>query len=81
MPFKILIGGTGIAGLSAAIALSDKGYSTRVVEVTSQLKAIGGIIVIQPNANRMLDKFGVYQGMARLCGVRPLERSQEIFGW
>lgn len=44
-----------------------------VVEATSQLKAIGGIIVIQPNANRVLDKLGVYQRMLRICGIEPIE--------
>lgn len=73
MPFKIVIVGTGIAGLSAAIALGDKGNAVTVVEAASKLKAIGGIIVIQPNANRVLDKLGVYQEMLRICGVEPME--------
>jgi 2-polyprenyl-6-methoxyphenol hydroxylase-like FAD-dependent oxidoreductase len=46
MPFKIVTVGTGIAGLSAAIALGAKGLNVTVVEATSQLRAIGGIIVI-----------------------------------
>jgi salicylate hydroxylase len=75
MPFKIVVVGTGIAGLSAAIALSDKGHTVTVVEATSQLKAIGGIIAIQPNANRVLDKLGVYQEMLRICGVEPISFS------
>ena len=70
MPFKIIIVGTGIAGLASAIALSDKGHAVTVVEATSQLKAIGGIIVLQPNANRVMDRLGVYQDMFRVSGLR-----------
>jgi salicylate hydroxylase len=72
MPFNIIIVGTGIAGLAAAIALSDKGHAVTVVEATSQLKAIGGIIVLQPNANRVMDRLGVYQDMLGVSGVRPM---------
>jgi salicylate hydroxylase len=71
MPFKIIIVGTGIAGLSAAITLSDKGHAVTVVEATSELKATGGIIMLQPNANRVLDHMGVYEEISRIGGVQP----------
>jgi salicylate hydroxylase len=72
MPFKIVIVGTGIAGLSSAIALSDKGHSVTVVEAATKLQPIGGTIVIQANANRVLDRLGVYQSLLPICGTTPL---------
>ncbi|TAQ86911.1 hypothetical protein B7494_g4752 [Chlorociboria aeruginascens] len=55
MPFNIVIVGTGIAGLGAAITLVNKGHNITVLEATSQLRPIGGVIVLQANANRVLD--------------------------
>lgn len=72
MPFKTLLLGTGIAGLCAGIALSDKGHTVAVVEETSELKTVGGIIAIHANANRMLDQMGVYQEMLRIYGTEPV---------
>jgi salicylate hydroxylase len=61
MPFKIIIVRTGIADHGAAIALTQKGHAVTVVEASPQLQPIGGIIVTQANANRVLDSLGVYQ--------------------
>ena len=75
MPFKVVIVGTGIAGLSTAIALSDKGHSVTVVEAASKLQPIGGTIVVQANANRVLDGLGVYKSLLEICGTAPLPLS------
>lgn len=72
MPFKTLLLGTGIASLCTAIALSGKGHTVTVVEETSELKTVGGIIAIHANANRMLDQMGVYQEMLRIYGTEPV---------
>ena len=72
MPFKIVIVGTGIAGLAAGIALADKGHQVTALEATSKLQAIGGIIVVQANGNRALDRLGVYKKFAEVCGTKPL---------
>ncbi|KAE9364905.1 FAD/NAD(P)-binding domain-containing protein [Stipitochalara longipes BDJ] len=75
MPFKIVIVGTGIAGLGAAIALADKGHNVTIVEATSQLQPIGGIIVLQANASRVLDKLGVYQYFLATNAPTPFKRN------
>jgi salicylate hydroxylase len=41
------------------------------VEATAKLEAIGGIIVIQANANRILDKLGLYQDLLPICSAEP----------
>ena len=69
MPLKAVIVGTGIAGLGTAIALKDKGHIVTVVESTSQLQPIGGIITIQANASRVLDSWGVYEALLMICAA------------
>jgi salicylate hydroxylase len=69
MPLKAVIVGTGIAGLGTAIALKDKGHIVTVVEATSQLQPIGGIITIQANASRILDSWGVYEALLTICAA------------
>jgi salicylate hydroxylase len=72
MTFKVVIVGTGIAGLATGIALAEKGHDVTILEATPKLQAIGGIIVIQANGNRMLDRLGVYKKFAEVCGTEPL---------
>ena len=72
MPFNVIIVGTGIAGLSAAITLSEAGHSVTIVEATSKLQAIGGILILQASANRLLDQLGVYSSILDICSTDPV---------
>ena len=60
-----------MAGLGAAIALTNKGHNVTVLESTPQLQPIGGIIVMQANANRILDNLGVYESLLPICAAKP----------
>jgi len=54
MPFRILIVGGGIAGLSAAIALKAPDRHITILEQSHLLSEIGAAISLQPNASRIL---------------------------
>jgi 2-polyprenyl-6-methoxyphenol hydroxylase-like FAD-dependent oxidoreductase len=56
---EILIGGGGLGGLAAALALSRKGIASHVVEKARQFGEIGAGLQIAPNAARILDGLGV----------------------
>ncbi|KAK6440732.1 hypothetical protein LTR95_003031 [Oleoguttula sp. CCFEE 5521] len=71
MPLCIIIVGTGIAGLAAAIALARSGHTVTLLEATSELRPIGGIIVLQANANRALHSLGVYNTLSQYCARVP----------
>ena len=63
---QILIGGGGIGGLSAAIALLQRGFDVEVFEQASELREFGAGIQISPNGNRALDSLGVFKTLHRL---------------
>jgi 2-polyprenyl-6-methoxyphenol hydroxylase-like FAD-dependent oxidoreductase len=69
---RILIVGGGIAGLMAAIALRQHGFSPELIECEPAWRAAGAGIALQPNAMRLLRAFGV--GMAVKRGGAPLRR-------
>ena len=56
---KVLIAGGGIGGLSAAVALLQRGIDVEVYEQAPELKEVGAGIQISPNGNRVLDTLGV----------------------
>jgi FAD-dependent urate hydroxylase len=56
----ILIVGGGIAGLSAAAALRQKGFDPELVERELEWSALGAGIAIQPNGTRVLQSLGVF---------------------
>jgi 2-polyprenyl-6-methoxyphenol hydroxylase-like FAD-dependent oxidoreductase len=69
---RILIVGGGIAGLTAAIALRQRGFSPELIEREPAWRAVGAGIALQPNAMRLLMNLGV--GTAVKRAGAPLER-------
>ncbi|MEM9579410.1 MAG: FAD-dependent oxidoreductase [Pseudomonadota bacterium] len=61
----IAIIGAGIAGLSAAVALAEKGITAKVFEAAPRLAPMGTSLSIWPNAMRCLDDWGLAQDVAR----------------
>ena len=55
------IAGGGFAGLVAAIALSQRGWSVRVHEKAELLRAFGAGIFIWENGLRVLKAVGAYE--------------------
>jgi salicylate hydroxylase len=59
----ILIVGGGIGGLAAALALARAGEEVRVLEAAPQFTELGAGIQIAPNATRVLDSLGIFDGL------------------
>ncbi|HWW81415.1 MAG TPA: FAD-dependent monooxygenase [Steroidobacteraceae bacterium] len=55
----ILIVGGGLGGLTTALALARRGWSTRVLEGAAEFGAIGYGIQFGPNIFHVLDRIGV----------------------
>ncbi|KPI34546.1 3-hydroxybenzoate 6-hydroxylase [Cyphellophora attinorum] len=67
--------GSGIGGLACGIALTAKGHNVTILEATKQMQAIGGIIVCFANTGRVLDQWGVYGSLLKICRDRPFRGS------
>ncbi|GAU68341.1 putative oxidoreductase [Streptomyces sp. NBRC 110611] len=63
---NIAIIGAGIGGLTAAIALREKGHRVNVYEQTSELRAIGAGFGVLPNAMHLLATVGLDEGVQRI---------------
>ena len=61
--------GAGIAGLSAAHALSQKGWETRVFDKTPVFREIGAGIQLTPNATRILRRLGLLDKIRSFASV------------
>lgn len=69
---RIAIVGSGIAGLSHAIALSRLGATVDVFEQASALREVGAALQISENGAKALDHLGVYQAIASYITPSPL---------
>ena len=61
---KIAILGGGVAGVSSAIALKQKGFDVSVYERHASASNIGAGIVVWPNAAYILEQLGVLNEIA-----------------
>lgn len=61
----ILIVGGGIAGLATALALSQTGRASLIIEQAEAFAEIGAGIQIGPNGSRMLDRLGLLDWVRR----------------
>lgn len=61
---EIAIAGAGIAGLTAAIALSRRGFSVCLYERADMLADIGAGIQLAPNAMTVLQRLGLAEALA-----------------
>ena len=65
---KITILGGGVAGVSAAITLKQKGFDVTVYERHKTETNIGAGIVVWPNASYVLEKLGVLEQIKAVSG-------------
>ena len=70
MPRRAIIVGAGVAGVTAAIALSQAGFRVAIYERTNTLDEFGAGLQITPNATRVLARLGVLERVLPLA-LRP----------
>src|ERR1700761_1386377 len=64
---QVLIVGGGIGGLTAALALANKGIPAQVIEQATEFKEIGAGIQLGPNAFWMLEELGLVEPIHALA--------------
>ena len=71
---RIAVAGAGIAGLTAAIALAQRGIQVDLFERAAGLQEVGAGIQLSPNAMGILDRLGVAARLAgNLCEPEAIE--------
>lgn len=71
---KVLIAGSGIGGMAAALSLLRRGYDVEVYEQAPELGEVGAGVQISPNGSRALDALGVFETLkAASCAPRRKE--------
>lgn len=71
---RVIIVGSGIAGLTAAVALQQHGVDTQIYDAAAALEPAGKGIWVPPNAMQVLDRLGLADPITRK-GV-PLNRAE-----
>lgn len=75
---KVLISGGGIGGLTAALALLQRGFEVQVFEQAAELKEIGAGVQLGPNGVRVLHALGLAEPLAAL-GVKATAKEVRIW--
>ncbi|HYH79222.1 MAG TPA: FAD-dependent monooxygenase [Longimicrobium sp.] len=66
MTGDVVIVGGGIGGLTAAIALRQRGFAPRVYEAAPELREVGAGIWVPPNAMQVLARLGLADAVSRV---------------
>ena len=64
---QFLVIGGGIGGLATALALAQKGFSSRLLEQAPEFGEIGAGIQLGPNVFRMFEKLGITEDVRQLA--------------
>jgi salicylate hydroxylase len=75
MPNIAIIGG-GIAGLTCALALAERGFHSTIFEQATALKEVGAGIQLSPNAVKPFEKLGL---MSAINGFASAPRAIKIY--
>lgn len=62
---QIVVAGGGIAGLTAALALAQRGFAASVFEQAARFEPFGAGLQLSPNATHLLDDLGVMAHLQR----------------
>ncbi|KAJ0420943.1 hypothetical protein BJY00DRAFT_312611 [Aspergillus carlsbadensis] len=80
MPLRVAIIGAGVGGLTLAIALqANSNLDVKVYERATELKEIGALVGVGPNALRTLEKLGVSDVLTDEVGWRSPSGIPMIF--
>ena len=77
-PIKVTIVGGGIGGLTAALALLQRGIDVDVYEQSAVLKEVGAGVQLGSNGTRVLYALGLQDA---LVGVQVIPSAREIRHW
>jgi salicylate hydroxylase len=69
---KVIIAGAGVGGLTAALAIAQRGFSVVLFEQAEKLEETGAGIQLSPNASRLLIALGLEEQL-RQHVARPAE--------
>jgi salicylate hydroxylase len=75
---RILIAGGGIGGLTAALALSQRGFEVSVYEQAPGLHEFGAGIAITPNGSRVMTQLGMRPAIEEIAST-PRHRAMRLF--
>ena len=64
---QVLIAGGGIGGLAAALACAQHGVQVKLLERAPQLSEVGAGIQLGPNVTRLLQAWGLSDGLAQVA--------------
>ena len=74
----VLIAGAGIGGITAALALLQRGFPVDVYEQTEELRELGAGVQIAPNGSRVLCELGLEAEMAAIASI-PAGKEVRLF--
>lgn len=63
---RVIVAGGGIGGMTAALALLQRGFDVELYEQAPEIAEVGAGIQISPNGNRTLDALGVFESLKDL---------------
>lgn len=76
-PTDVLIAGAGIGGLTAALALAQKGFRVRIFEQATELGEVGAGLQIAANGTHVLQKLGLEQELEGI-GFKPVAATMRL---